>query len=434
MVGDVREFGLEQQALPEVYRPYAQYPSPSVILARTASDPAGLEPQLRRVVLDIDRETAIPSVQTLDQVRLDTMKSPRITADLLAVFAALALVVAATGIGGIVALSVSQRIHEIGIRLALGAKPYGVFASILRQGMLLVSIGLGIGAMAALVFARLLKGLLFGVGPSDPLTFAGCSPVVRRHRLHRVFDSSEARHRCRSLDCFEARMKKLIVMCAAAILLAGKSSKVDGGAPNFAANGQLVRPADYREWIFVSSGFGMTYGSSSSQDDNPSFDNVFVTPAAYRTFMQTGTWPDKTMFVIEERSSTSHGSINKGGHYQNQMTGLVAEVKDGTRFPGKWAFFSFGESGTAQQIPTTASCYSCHAAHAAVDNTFVQFYPTLLQVAKKKGHIDKSRKRVISHAIQVTGPRQKFVHVMSGMTAFGDRPDYQRLTAPRIIY
>jgi hypothetical protein len=84
--------------------------------------------------------------------------------------------------------------------------------------------------------------------------------------------------------------------------------------------------------------------------------------------------------------AASKGSINKAGHYQTSevMSGSV-HVKDKSRFDGGWAFFGFGEGKTAKQIPTSAECYSCHQQHAAVDTTFVQFYPTLIEIAKKKG-------------------------------------------------
>ena len=92
------------------------------------------------------------------------------------------------------------------------------------------------------------------------------------------------------------------------------------------------------------------------------------------------------MFVLEVRASESHGSINQQGHYQGARLAMEVEVKDARRFPGKWAFFAFpGANDSAAPIPTTASCYSCHAQNGAVDNTFVQFYPTLLEVARQKG-------------------------------------------------
>ena len=90
--------------------------------------------------------------------------------------------------------------------------------------------------------------------------------------------------------------------------------------------------------------------------------------------------------MLEVRASQSKGSINRDGHFQGELLGLEAEVKSERRFAGKWAFFDFEESRTtSKQIPATARCYSCHATNGAVDNTFVQFYPTLLSVAKAKG-------------------------------------------------
>jgi hypothetical protein len=160
------------------------------------------------------------------------------------------------------------------------------------------------------------------------------------------------------------------------------------GASQFTTGNRLLRPARYREWIWLSSGLGMSYTPLVSQTagENTQFDNVFVTREAYRSFLRTGTWPDKTIFVLELRASSSKGSINQRGHFQTAFTGMEAEVKDESRFPGKWAFFDFsGSAESAPPIPTTASCYSCHRQHGAVDNTFVQFYPTLLDIAKQKG-------------------------------------------------
>jgi hypothetical protein len=164
------------------------------------------------------------------------------------------------------------------------------------------------------------------------------------------------------------------------------SGSFDG--PQYTTDGQLMRPANYREWIYLSSGLGMTYGPIQSQarDREPMFDNVFVSRPAYNAFIDTGKWPDKTILVLEVRSSESKGSINNGGHYQSEARAVEAHVKDEARFPGKWAFFPFHKGETASKaIPTTANCYSCHSEHGAVDTTFVQFYPTLLEVAKAKG-------------------------------------------------
>src|SRR5690242_5225822 len=177
-------------------------------------------------------------------------------------------------------------------------------------------------------------------------------------------------------------------MILAVLMLEGADRPATDEGPQFTADGQLIRPKNYREWIYLSSGLGMTYGpaADAARDNNPTFDNVFVNPAAYRSFLETGKWPDKTIFVLEVRASESKGSINNGGHYQSGMVTVEAEVKDEKRFPGKWAFFGLGKTGSeAKMIPLSASCYSCHSEHGAVDNTFVQFYPTLFEVAKRKG-------------------------------------------------
>ncbi|HEV2214933.1 MAG TPA: cytochrome P460 family protein [Terracidiphilus sp.] len=154
--------------------------------------------------------------------------------------------------------------------------------------------------------------------------------------------------------------------------------------PAYAANGDMLPPANYREWVYLTSGFNMSY--SAKPTDMPMFDNVFVNPAAYRGFLATGHWPDKTMLVLEIRGAESKGSINQHGHYQGVgLMGMEVHVKDEDHFKGKWAFFSFDSPTTnGTLIPTGAPCYSCHAAHGAVDTTFVQFYPTLLPVARAK--------------------------------------------------
>src|ERR1041385_3036810 len=108
--------------------------------------------------------------------------------------------------------------------------------------------------------------------------------------------------------------------------------------PQFNAADQLLLPVDYRQWIYLSSGLDMTYGPA--REANPGrqlFDNVFVNPAAYRTFNETGHWPDKTIFILEVRQSAGKGSINNGGRYQTDIAAIEAAVKDEARFPRKWA-------------------------------------------------------------------------------------------------
>jgi len=137
----------------------------------------------------------------------------------------------------------------------------------------------------------------------------------------------------------------------------------------------------------------MTYGSAQAAAGRPPlFDNVFVTRDAYRAFLASGRWPDKTMLILEVRRADTNVSINKGGHTQGDITSIEAAVKDLQRFPdGGWGYFSFrtsqGLADAAAPLPATASCYTCHRDNTAVDNTFVQFYPTLFDVAKRLGTV-----------------------------------------------
>ena len=155
--------------------------------------------------------------------------------------------------------------------------------------------------------------------------------------------------------------------------------------PEYTGDSQLKLPEHYRDWVYLTTGFDMSYNPAMRMGHHM-FDNVFVNREAYKSFVETGTWPDKTVLLIEGRGAESKGSINQAGNYQStEVMGIEVHVKDEARFPGKWAFFGFGDGKTAKMIPTTADCYTCHAAHAAVDTTFVQFYPTLLPIAKSKG-------------------------------------------------
>jgi putative ABC transport system permease protein len=178
VVGDVKEYGPERPAEDEMYLAAAQSPAPGSVLLRTDREAMSLANQVRRAVMEVDSQTAIPVVETLEQARHDATESPRVMTDLLGLFAALALLIAAAGIGGMLALAVNQRWHEIGIRVALGAKPADVLGMILRQGMGLVLAGLLFGLLAALALTGMMKTLLFEVQPSDPTTFVGVSMVL----------------------------------------------------------------------------------------------------------------------------------------------------------------------------------------------------------------------------------------------------------------
>jgi predicted permease len=172
VVGDVKQYGLANPAPEEIYVPFPQSPLLGAsLLVRTAANPISMARDVIAVVHQIDPQQPVAHVQTLKQVRDDSLASPRLTAILLSLFAVLALVITAAGISGIVALAVSQRTHEIGIRMVLGATPANVLGMVLRQGMAPVLIGLGLGVAGALALTGLMSSLLFGVEPADPFTF-----------------------------------------------------------------------------------------------------------------------------------------------------------------------------------------------------------------------------------------------------------------------
>jgi len=189
-----------------------------------------------------------------------------------------------------------------------------------------------------------------------------------------------------------------IVLCSLAALYSKGTPAASG--PEFTSDAQLKFPEHYREWMYLTTGFDMSYNPAMNMDHHM-FDNVFVNPEAYKTFVETGTWPDKTMLVLEARKAQSKGSINQAGNYQGaDVMGLEVHVKDEARFAGKWAFFGFDDGKTAKMVPTSASCYSCHAEHAAVDTTFVQFYPTLLPIAQAKGTLSPAYQKETAASAQ----------------------------------
>ena len=173
VVGDVREFGLDHAPAAEFYASQAQNAQPATLIVRTISEPRSMAQALTRAVHDVDPQTAVTHILTLEQARYESMASPRVTASLLGIFAGLALLIATAGIGGIMALMVSQRVREIGIRIALGARPASILQMVLGQGLLLAVLGIGIGIVGAVALAGLVKSLLFEVPPTDILTFSG---------------------------------------------------------------------------------------------------------------------------------------------------------------------------------------------------------------------------------------------------------------------
>jgi Cytochrome P460 len=183
-------------------------------------------------------------------------------------------------------------------------------------------------------------------------------------------------------------MRRAVLVVAVMILClalghAVASDDAVGAAKAQFSGDRLVRPEGYREWIYLSSGLGMNY--SPMPGSHEMFTNVFVPQWAYRAFVASGKCPDHTWFVLEDRDQQTIGSINKTGHFQTDLMGLAAEVKDEQRFPDKWAYFGFRGDDTTAAVNPKENCWVCHENNAAVEHTFVQFYPTLKPIAQKFG-------------------------------------------------
>jgi len=173
VVADVKVDALDVPAQPAAYYSLAQFSEGTLttyLIVRTKASPLGMAGALRGQVWSVDKEQPV-SVFTMDQIISESLQRRRFLFTLLGTFAGLALFLAVIGIYGVVAYSVGQRTHEFGIRLALGAKRHQVLVLVLRQGLSTVVIGLGLGLVAALLLTRLLRSMLFEIGPSDPLTF-----------------------------------------------------------------------------------------------------------------------------------------------------------------------------------------------------------------------------------------------------------------------
>jgi putative ABC transport system permease protein len=179
VVSDIKHFGLDDAAEPYVYVPHTQAAETSMALvARTANDPVGMAAAIRREVQALDKDQPVYDVKNMEQRIAERNTPARLTSFLMAVFAALALVLAAVGIYGVIAYSVSQRTHEIGIRMALGAERRDILALVVRQGMTLVGIGLALGLGASFLLMRWLASKLFQVSATDPTTFAGVALLL----------------------------------------------------------------------------------------------------------------------------------------------------------------------------------------------------------------------------------------------------------------
>jgi putative ABC transport system permease protein len=179
VVGDLRQAGLVSRPQPEIFVPYLQSPySEMAVVIRSTQDPARLSPALRSRVEGIDKSLPIYDVMTMDQLLAEQVASRKFHMVLLGLFAFLAVVLAGVGVYGVMTYTVTQRTHEIGIRMALGAKQLDVLRLVLRQGAILAALGIGIGSAGALALTRFLSSLLYEVRPRDPVTFVVVSALL----------------------------------------------------------------------------------------------------------------------------------------------------------------------------------------------------------------------------------------------------------------
>ena len=179
VVDDVRFFGADDEIRPVFYVPYAQSSWSSMpVMLHTAGDPAALVAAVREAVREVDPTLAVGDVRTGDELLSTSLAQRRFAATLLGGFAALALLLAVTGVYGVLAYNVAQRRREIGIRMALGAVPAGVARMVVGEALRVLLLGLALGLFGALALSRLLGSLLFNIAPTDPLTYGGAALLL----------------------------------------------------------------------------------------------------------------------------------------------------------------------------------------------------------------------------------------------------------------
>ena len=179
VVGDIKSDGFEAPSVPHIYVPLGQFaPVNAVVFLRSRSDAASLGEAVRHEVEAVDANVPVHSISTMDQIIARSVANRRFALELLGVFAAVALLLAAVGIYGVMSYSFSQRAHEVGIRVALGAQRLDILRMTLGEGMRVVGIGLASGLVGAAIVTRVFRSMLFGIGPADPMTFVCVSVIL----------------------------------------------------------------------------------------------------------------------------------------------------------------------------------------------------------------------------------------------------------------
>jgi hypothetical protein len=189
----------------------------------------------------------------------------------------------------------------------------------------------------------------------------------------------------------------IILVILTAIAAAGaQQAPAPSSAPVFEGKSTLLRPMNYREWVFVGSSLGLSYApnppaqNASSGGIGPMYHNVYIKPEAYREFAKTGKFPEGAVLAMEMSSADAKKEPGLQGSYEKEFIGLEVSVKDSSRFPGSgWAYFSFSNGAgssykaKADPFPESAGCVACHKQNAETDHVFTQFYP-VLRAAKPK--------------------------------------------------
>lgn len=183
VVGDIRQLGLDSEPYPQMYQVLTQVPSwRSSLVVRAVSDPISLTSAIRTRLAEIDRDQPLYNVRTMDRILGESISGPRFNMVLISIFTAVALILAGVGIYGVISYSVSQRAHEIGLRMAIGARERDILGMVAGQGLRLILLGVAIGILSSLLLAfvltRVLSSLLFRVGGTDPVTFVSVSALL----------------------------------------------------------------------------------------------------------------------------------------------------------------------------------------------------------------------------------------------------------------